>query len=69
MALSESQMSVLSLVGRSHDLGDGWRQCSDSVWPWVSKEASCVPDLLELDTEGRRVRFTPDGVVVHRWLS
>lgn len=64
--LSDNDRSFLQLLMRSPDLGDGWRQSSEVVWPLVAKFSK--QELVELDNDNKRVRLTPDGDVLVRYL-
>lgn len=64
--ISENQKIMLDLIQRSPDIGDGWRQVSDGLWGHVVEQAH--PDLTELDTTTKRVRFTDEGITVMRYL-
>ena len=63
--VTENQRIMLSLINRSPDIGDGWRQVSDMLWRHVKDQAH--PDLTELDEGQKRVRFTEAGVAVVRY--
>ncbi|AGH07440.1 hypothetical protein SUFG_00073 [Sulfitobacter phage phiCB2047-B] len=64
--LSKNEITMLKLIERSKDIGDGWRQASDQLWPHVVKEAN--KNLTELDHHLKRVRFNYDGNVVMKYL-
>lgn len=57
--INQQEKDFLRLVGRSPDIGDGWRAVSNMLWPWVLKFDT--PGLLELDHEKQRVRPTEKG--------
>jgi hypothetical protein len=59
-------VELLRLILRSPDVGDGWRNVSGVLWEHVVKNA--VIDLVEFDYENKRVRFSPEGVIVMRYL-
>jgi len=64
--LTPKQKSMLALLLRSPDEGDGWRQCSPLVWPLVQ---STIPaDLIEKDYANLRVRLSEQGVTVARFM-
>ena len=65
--LTENQRIMLALIKRSPDIGGGWRQVSEKLWRHV--EAQAHPELTELDAGARRVRFTPEGETVMRYLQ
>lgn len=64
--ITDNNRSFLKLLLRSPDIGDGWRKVSDVVWPLV--EQFDKPELLEKDTDGRRVKLSPDGETVVAYL-
>jgi hypothetical protein len=64
--MTEEQKSLLRLVARSPDIGDGWRQVSDVLWTHVQKWAH--PGLTEIDEGLKRIRLSPDGLIVMRYL-
>lgn len=63
--LVDRDKSLLKLIGRSKDVGDGWRKVSVTLWPMVSM---ANPDLVELDDENHRVRLTDTGTIVLTYL-
>jgi len=58
------------LIQRSADLGDGWRNVSNTLRKLVTAKSSLAPDLFELrEVEtGLQVRLSSDGEVVARYL-
>jgi hypothetical protein len=64
--ITDQQKNILRLIGRSTDLENGWRQVSNMLWPLVMEHAH--PELTELDRESKRIRFTPEGITVLRYL-
>lgn len=50
--------SLIALIERSKDIGDGWRECSDICWQLV-QENYAEEDLFDLDHERQRVRIKP----------
>lgn len=65
--LTDQQIAFIRLIERSDDLGDGWRSVSKAVWPLVQK--TVLPgELLEIDTENRRVRLSDKGEVVSKYV-
>jgi hypothetical protein len=64
--ITDNNRSFLKLLLRSPDIGDGWRQVSDVVWPLVS--GFDKKELLELNEDEKRVRLSPDGLVVANYL-
>jgi acetamidase/formamidase len=65
--LTPQQKSFVALIVRSEDKGDGWRQVSKAVWPLVAK-AALPTDLLEVDADTLRVRFTDAGNAVAAYV-
>ena len=63
--LTENQISMLKLIQRSEDIGDGWRQVSQTLWRHVEEQSH--PALTELDHATRRVRLTAEGQTVMRY--
>jgi hypothetical protein len=63
--ITENQRIMLQLIQRSPDIGDGWRQVSDALWRHAEDQAH--PDLTELDSEKKRVRFTSEGDTIMRY--
>jgi len=63
--LTENQISMLRLIHRSPDIGEGWRQVSSVLWPHVLKQRH--PDLTEIDEPLLRVRITSEGEAVMRY--
>jgi hypothetical protein len=67
MTLTQDQKDMLRLINRSTDSGDGWRgPLREYMWELV--ESRSHPELMELDYENKRVRLTPDGLTVLRYL-
>jgi hypothetical protein len=64
--ITDNNRSFLKLLLRSPDIGDGWRKVSDVVWTLVDQFDK--PELLEKDSEGKRVRLSPNGQVVADYL-
>jgi hypothetical protein len=60
--MTENQRIMHRLIHRSPDIGEGWRQVSDTLWRHVLAQAH--PDLTELDENKRRVRFTAEGETI-----
>ncbi len=52
---------LLGLIQRSADIGDGWRQVSDVLWPHVQDAPG---ELVELDDIQKRIRLTSEGSAV-----
>ena len=65
--LTDNQRSMLKLIQRSRDTGDGWRDVDGAIWPLVLE--SLHPELTEIDEELQRVRLTPEGAIVVRYLA
>jgi len=64
--ITENQGIMMKLIYRSPDLGNGWRQVSNPLWRHVLDQSH--PDLTEIDHDLRRVRFTPEGDTIMRYL-
>ncbi len=64
--ITDTQKHMLRLIQRTTDSGEGWRQVSGFLWDLVVEQSH--PELTELDQENKRVRFTPEGVTVMRYL-
>lgn len=64
--LSQVQKDGLQLIVRSIDIGNGWRQCSPQIFFVLSNEMPV--DLVELDEGLQRVRLTPAGEAVAKWI-
>ena len=65
--ISPEDRALLRLVERSKGDGEGWRQVNSQLWPLVLQCAH--PDLTELDHKNKRIRFTPEGTIVMRYLG
>lgn len=65
-SLTEHQRSVLKYICRQPAMRDGWRQMQDTVFEVMLEYLR--PDLTELDHVEKRVRLTPDGLIVARYL-
>lgn len=63
--MTQIQRDLLRLIQRSPDIGEGWRQVSQLLWPTVS--GNCHPHLTELDAENRRIRITAEGETIVRY--
>jgi hypothetical protein len=64
--VTENQRIMLRLIERSAGIDEGWRQVSDKLWRHVLDQSH--PDLTELDHENKRVRLTPEGITVMKYL-
>jgi hypothetical protein len=64
--ITDNQKTMLRLIERSADTGDGWRLVSNPLWKHVLDQSH--PDLTEIDHENKRVRFTPEGITVMKYL-
>lgn len=60
--ITDNQRTMLRLIERSPDVGDGWRQVSSVLWRHVLDQAH--PDLTELDRRNLRVRLNEKGRTV-----
>lgn len=67
--LTDKHKSILLLIHRSiKPDSDGWASCSSVCWPLMSQVPS---ELIEADPAEAgcgRVRFTPTGEIVMRYL-
>jgi len=66
MQLTQQQRDILHLLMRSPDSGDGWRMCSPIVFEKVIVPMS--DELVEKDTDQKRVRLTEEGKTVFKWM-
>jgi hypothetical protein len=57
--------SLLKLIQRSADIGDGWRQVNDLLWPSVLEYKD--QDLIDLDHENKCVRVSAEGLIVLKY--
>ncbi len=62
-------IDILRLIERSKDIGDGWRQCSQRLWPAITTEAAKLEELVELDKENQRIRITAAGKTLLKWVK
>lgn len=66
MTLSDMQRAAITVIVRSDDIGDRWRQCHSGVFDLL---ANLLPDeLVEFDKVLKRVRLTRDGETLARWV-
>ena len=66
-SLTQDQKDIIRLINRSTDSGDGWRgPLRDFMWEMVKPRSH--PKFVELDHENKRVRLTPDGQTLLRYL-
>lgn len=63
---SQQEIDFIRLILRSADVGDGWRQCSKMIWPWVEKFT--LPELLEQDAETLKVRLSARGQIMKDYI-
>jgi hypothetical protein len=65
--ITDIQKNMLRLIERSPATEGGWRQVKgDAIWKLVIKHSH--PELTELDHELKRVRLTPAGMTVIKYL-
>ena len=64
--LTFDQRSLMKLILRSPDLGDGWRQCSDLLWPHVRRVYDQIPELFEVN-DLQQIRISPEGTIALKW--
>lgn len=55
--MTQALQELIALTGRSKDLGDGWRQVSDTLFPWIQIMVNRYPDVFELDVDKKRLRL------------
>lgn len=65
--ITRQDKDFMQLLNRTRDAGDGWRNVSMVCWQLV--ESFTTPELLEIDRENRRVRFTPEGLAVLKYAT
>lgn len=65
--LTEQSKSLIRLILRSPDIGDGWRQCSSSVYQLI--ENFPHQELIEADANNLRVRLSERGQIVQEYLG
>jgi len=61
MKLTDRENEFLKLLLRSPDIGEGWRNVSQTVWPLV--DAFQHKDLIETK-DGNKVRLSERGLVL-----
>ncbi len=66
MKLEDNEISVLKLIERSKDIGDGYRKVSPTLWKGLIENFS-RPELIE-KLDGDKVRFSPKGLVIIEYL-
>lgn len=64
--MTQQDKNFIKLIQRSPDHGNGWRQVSDLCWELILEFKQ--PDLIEIDTELKRVRLSHDGTIVAKYL-
>lgn len=62
MNISDKGISFLKLVMRSPDIGDGWRNVSQTLWPLVASFEN--KELIDIDYEYSRIKLSDRGQVV-----
>lgn len=62
-------VSFLHVLQRSPDAGDGWRQYSEQLSGLVHVNHKTFPGLFEIDEKKMRVRTTPEGDIVVKWMN
>lgn len=58
----DKMIPLLKLVQRSRDIGDGWRQVNENVWPHVQ---GLPEDLAEYGD--KTIRLTEGGAAVAKY--
>jgi hypothetical protein len=64
--LTQMATDGLKLILRSPDVGDGWRDVAPPLRKNMPIWLKSAEGLYEFD--GKRIRLTPDGLVVARYL-
>ena len=64
--ITKQNKELVRLIERSPDIGDGWRQCTEAIWPLVVERAPS--ELVELDPALFRIRFSERGLIVKDYL-
>lgn len=67
MKLGAKDIDFLRLIQRSHDIGDGWRQMSETLWLFLVPRFE-YKELLELNETERKVRLSERGKIVVEYL-
>lgn len=62
-------LDLIRLIKRSPALADDWRQCSEILWNFVVRTVNDHKELFELDEENKRIRLSPEGKIVERWIK
>lgn len=57
------------LIKRSPDVGDGWRIFSEQLKGLVYANYKAYPGLFEIDYKNMRVRTTPEGDILVKWMN
>lgn len=68
MKLTQDQLSLIGLIQRSPDVGDGWRQVGPNLWPLVEKTTQDRLDAFKLDGVQRRIKLTDDLITALRFM-
>jgi hypothetical protein len=64
--ISFNDKATIRLLARSPDCGDGWRTVSEECWILI--EHIVCKELFEVDEIGKRVRMSPEGLIVLKYL-
>ena len=64
----KSAFEFLRLIERSPDVGDGWREVSDTLWVPIRSWTKDFQELIELHPTEQRVGLTHEGQIVMKWL-
>jgi hypothetical protein len=59
--MNPKQKEFLKLLGRSPDVGDGWRMVSVALFALCEEVAGELPELVEFEKENSRMRLTEKG--------
>ena len=53
----DEQKSFRDLLQRSKNIGDGWRQVSEALWPFALEQVAKQPGQFDVDEQLKRIRF------------
>jgi hypothetical protein len=62
-------VSFLKLIGRSDDVGDGWRKYSDQMKGLVRTNHAAYPGIFEMDDDNNLIRTTAEGNILVKWMN
>ena len=64
--LTPQDKNFINLILRSPDIGDGWRNSSNTLWPIVQGMAEDQPELFELGE--KTIRLTPVARILMEYI-